>query len=122
MRNTRGTLMHFPPCDTPFEQFVAERLVHIQRMLESLEMMIMSAQDEFRTAEAEMLAALKADLASRVQAINDAVAKAQAAWEADDEAKWQQAAQDMKDASAAIQAAGVQPPPFTPSGNVPAGG
>ena len=83
---------------------------------------IMSAQNDFMTAEAEMLAALKADLAGRGQAIDAAVAKAQAAWEANDEAKWQQATQDMKDASAAIQAAGAQSPPFTPSGNVPAGG
>jgi peptidoglycan hydrolase CwlO-like protein len=95
-------------------------VVTLHKRVDQLEKIIMSAQDDFKTAEAQMLAALKADLASRAQAISDAVAKAQAAWEANDEAKWAEAAQDMKDASAAIQAAGGGG--FTPSGNVPAGG
>lgn len=93
-------------------------VVNLHRKWSKLESTIMAAREEFRNAESQMLAALKAELAGRATAIDDAVARAKAAWEADDEAAWKQATQDMAEASAALQAAGAGGG-FTPSGNTP---
>lgn len=79
----------------------------------------MSAQDDFAKSEAGLAAAIQSFTANIAQQQAKAIADARAAWEADDDAKWQAAHAQLDALTQQLQAG---PPQFTPSGNVPAGG